>query len=326
MSNPRDSHQKRIKQLEDQGFEYLRSGDFDSALKISEELETLQYTAAFDIAAQAYIGQGQPEKAIAILVRGLKKAPDCWMNWQLLGNCLSDQGRHEKAMQCYERALTCSNVWKDSILLNQAVLSNRKCLYEEALQQHDKLSDDKLVFNIAEARIEAMLQLGRLSEAIDLAQKYLDLESIDGSDEKCKGHIAALWGRAILRQGISKDIVRKKALKMTKLYANSIHLMTLIREIDAKHSRTAHYYRILADVPMALAEQETNNACGYFITYYVMAENPDQGKAFIKEFESVDNTVDLTIDELEILESKPDDLIGIYWRSGRAYYGKEDTE
>ncbi len=58
-------------------------------------------------------------------------APDAWLNWQLLGNYLSDAGRFDEA--AYRSALACEQVWADSIHLNQAILAERQGDSREAL-------------------------------------------------------------------------------------------------------------------------------------------------------------------------------------------------
>jgi len=91
------------------------------AIKIAGQLEKLRFSSAFEIAAQAYSGLENLEKAVSILERGVNLAPDVWLNWQLLGNYLSDLQRFEDAASAYQNALKCPKAQAGSIQLNQAI-------------------------------------------------------------------------------------------------------------------------------------------------------------------------------------------------------------
>ena len=54
----------------------MREEEFDQALKIASRLEKLRYSAAFEIGALAHAGQGNLTEAVALLERGVEKAPD----------------------------------------------------------------------------------------------------------------------------------------------------------------------------------------------------------------------------------------------------------
>ena len=51
-----DINRKQTENLTEEGFECLRIGDFERALKISDELKEKRFSSAFDIGAQAYEG------------------------------------------------------------------------------------------------------------------------------------------------------------------------------------------------------------------------------------------------------------------------------
>src|SRR5262245_38065397 len=105
MGHGDDFQRRRSEQLDKEARELLADDDFEGALRIAEQLETLRYTAAFEIAALAHAGMDDLEKAVAVLERGLALAPDVWVNWQLLGNYLSDLDRYEAAQSAFARAL-----------------------------------------------------------------------------------------------------------------------------------------------------------------------------------------------------------------------------
>ena len=94
-----------LEALADKGFEYVNSSDYEHALIIAAQLKKSRYTACFEIAALAHAGMEQKEKAVAVLEEGTSVAPDLWINWELLGNYLSDLGRYKEFEVIAEDAL-----------------------------------------------------------------------------------------------------------------------------------------------------------------------------------------------------------------------------
>ena len=206
MSN--DDRERSIA-LADQGFKSLANGDFENALRIAHELEQLRFTAAFDIGAQAYLGLGRVEDAIEMLERGLEKAPDCWLNWQLLGNCYSDLDNYEKAAAAYDQAISCSNVREDSVRLNQAILATRRGDYDQAIDILATISDPKLIQNAAESRITALMCARRWRDALEAADSALKEFA---NSEQSLGGIVAKRGRILIEQGTSSEAIRQSMI------------------------------------------------------------------------------------------------------------------
>jgi tetratricopeptide (TPR) repeat protein len=315
-----DLDRKRTENLSDEGFACIGDGDFDRALEISIELEYQRFSAAFDIGAQAYTGLGEYEKAIETLKRGVKLAPNVWLNWQLLGNCLSDFDELDEARDAYECALKCENVWHDSVYLNQAILSNRSDNYSRALEQVKKVQDDELYFHKKEVEISALNGLSLFDDAIDVADKVFSLEDY-AEDEEVVGRIAALVGRVYLKQGKTKNEVRDYAVKSLSYDSNSRMLLALIRDIDNKYSSTANYYRACIHCVVSVTSPDYHDIKGYYCNYDVVAESTEELLEFVKVFE--DGVVEggnYIIDEYEILEKNSEDPCGVYSRSGRSSY------
>lgn len=87
------------------GLAYVKEGRTNEAMGIAKKLHLLRYSGAFEIEAQALASGGSKDEAITVLRRGLEAAPTSWLNGNLLGNYLSDQGRYEEAFAAYEDAL-----------------------------------------------------------------------------------------------------------------------------------------------------------------------------------------------------------------------------
>jgi tetratricopeptide (TPR) repeat protein len=202
MSEMADNRRKNILDLADKGFECLREGDYDAALKIAEELEKQRYTAAFDIGAQAYAAQGNLKKAIETLERGVSTEPKCWLNWELLGNYRSDEGDCDKAATAYEQALACPNVVEDSIRLNQAILAGRRGDHAGALALLEMIRDSNLILPVAAAKVQALRGAGKISEALTLADECLNKDWKLEAAPNCLARIAAVQGRMRLEKRI----------------------------------------------------------------------------------------------------------------------------
>ena len=87
------------------GLSYVKDGRTAKAMEVARELYSLRYSGGFEIEAQALAQDGMKDEAISVLCKGLEAAPTSWLNGNLLGNYLSDQGRYEEAFIAYEDAL-----------------------------------------------------------------------------------------------------------------------------------------------------------------------------------------------------------------------------
>lgn len=319
-----DFRRKKTEKLTAEGFECLKNEEYEKAIKIADQLEKLRFSSAFEIAAQAYSGLGELEKAVSVLERGGKLAPDVWLNWQLLGNYLSDLQRFEGAASAYQNALKCPNVQVGSVQLNQAILANRQNKFDEALQILGKIDDNELLLHISEARISSLKGLNRVEEAISLAKQVLHEASEKDDDVELRDRVAADLGRLRLTSGENKDVVRKWAIDSAKIYAGSNMLLALIRDIDAIYSKTATYYRLLVHGIIPISSPRYRETKGFYTTYDVVADNADEGLKFIREFEDDDVKGNLFVDEEKVLEQRSSDPKGVYWHSGYSFYEKED--
>ncbi len=135
---------KRTERLMHQALGLIEEERFTAAHQIARQLEELRYSGAFEVAARAFLGEGEPEQAVAALERGLALAPEVWSNWQLLGNTLSDLGRFDAAAAAYGRAFACPVHDADSLHFNQAVLASRRGEPEKVLALAAALADPEL--------------------------------------------------------------------------------------------------------------------------------------------------------------------------------------
>lgn len=126
----RDSHDTSWRglstaELYDLGRSVVEDGDPARALPMSDDLENRRFSGAFELRALALQSLGDLDGAARALREGLGHAPRVWTMWQLLGNIQSDLGKPQDARESYERALACDGVWRESVVLNVAVLRSR---------------------------------------------------------------------------------------------------------------------------------------------------------------------------------------------------------
>jgi len=320
-----DVTDERARELADRGFECLREGDYEAAIEIAKELEELRHTAAYDIGAKAYAGLDDLEKAIETLERGLAKAPDCWLNWQLLGNYRSDMGNYEMAADAYERGLACSEVWEDSIRLNQAVLASRRGEHVQALRLLDTIEDASLSLQVASSRVAALWCTGRVDEALSLADECLNNEWEADFAPEYLASIAADRGRIYLERGVTPDEVRCSAMDATKEFGSHSDLLALIRDIDGRYNAKAQYFRLLVHGGVPDDHALSSELKGYYVTYDVVAETVEQALEFVREFENAEiSPADLSVEESKVLEQRPEDPMGVYRRTDRCSYKNEE--
>lgn len=114
------------------GLAYVEEGRTSKAMGVAAQLYSIRYSGAFEIEAQALACDRLKNEAIAVLQKGLELAPTSWLNRNLLGNYLSDQGRYDEAFAAYEEAPRTPTA--DSILIeaNYAMALHRAGRNEEA--------------------------------------------------------------------------------------------------------------------------------------------------------------------------------------------------
>lgn len=318
-----DFRHRKVEKLNDQGYACIRDGEHARALEIAAELEALRYTSAFEIAAMAHAELGDIEEAVRVLERGVDKAPSAWVNWQLLGNYRSDLERYEDASAAYEQALRCPDVDKSSIRLNQAILASRRGLDEEALVYLDQVTDPTPRLRAASARVGALAGLGRLDEAIGHGQSTL----AEAQDELSEDHsfLAAAIARARLKRGDTAADIFAFALAALEDYERSNRsLLAVIRDADNAYSLEAKYYRMTIDAKIPFTEPRYREHKGYIVNYDVVADSVAEALRYVARMEDPVVRGNLALLEHEILEDRPNEPKGVYFRTARHYYAVDE--
>ena len=312
--------------LYDIGLRHLAADEWDDALAIAAELEEQRYSGAFELAGLAHTAKGDRDAAISTLQRGVKVAPDVWLNWQLLGNYLSDRGDYAAAKTAYDTALDCPGARLCSIHLNQAILAARVDQPDEALHFVELVKDPELSARAAGIRINVLVDLGRPVEALEVAEKLLSELDTDTADDELIGDVHAQLAELRLRSGVAEDDVRELLMTGLCYDQNNASILSSIRELANQTSPAAQYFRILLHGPLRQEEDLDTNAIGFFAPFDVVADTLQEALAIIRGFEESPSLFHAGVDEYEILESRPDGLKGIYSRGTWHLYDTIEDE
>jgi tetratricopeptide (TPR) repeat protein len=319
---PSDITRRKTEKLVEAGYQHLQEGNAEAALKVAEELESLRFTATFEIAALAHFQLGDIEAAVAVLKRGVKVAPTVWGNWQLLGNCLSDLGRYDDAASAYENALECGGASMSSIRLNQAILASRRGRHDQALSYVEQVTEPDLAIHAVSVLVTALVGVGKVDEAVGVGEAALRKGAPDDSEEFA--YLAASVGRARLARGESaREIVAFAIDALDDYDRSNAGLLALIRDADGQCSAVAKYYRMTVDAKIPVTDPLSQRGEGYVVNYDVVADSVDEALAFVERMETPVVRGNLFVDEHEALEDRPTDPKGVYKRTARHYYDRE---
>ncbi len=301
--------QEEIEKVVSQGYLEIKEGDFEEALKTSQRLERECHSAAFEIGALAHAGLENTEAAIKLLRKGVQLAPGVWVNWQLLGNMLSDEGDFEAAEDSFRDALRCEDPWIDSIRLNQAILKARIGKYEEALIELAQIEDEDLQFEVAAARVNTLSHLDLKAEALQVAQSVLKGKALTASDEDAWFYIAVLELRLRFEAGLDPEEVRKEALALLRADSDNDEALALIRDTRGERSRDCRYLRLVLN---GNNSEEAEGFVNFYVAYDVVAESSEDALSYVEEIEALNGFDLLEVENCEVLAKRTKDPKGVY--------------
>lgn len=311
---------KRSERLMHQALELIEDEQFAAAHEIAGQLEELRYSGAFEVAARAFIGEGEPEQAAAVLQRGLALAPEVWSSWQLLGNTLSDLARYDEAAAAYERAWACPLHDADSLRFNEAVLASRRGDPERVLALAAQVADPELRLMTVPVSLRALDSLDRTEEA-----EKLGAQSLSGRDPLLDpatyAAIAVTLAELRLARGVEKALVRDFVVKEWHAHPASLSLLSLLRRIDGQHAEDARYLRLL--VAAQLPAPREDGAIGFFAAFHAVASSAEEALEMYRALDRRQPHALLRLDETEDVGPRPDEPKGICWMAALTYFTAE---
>lgn len=312
----------RTNKLAERGYALLEEWSFEEALGVSAQLESRGYSAAFDIGAQALAALERHEEAVQYLEHGVREAPSAWPNWQLLGSLRSDLGDFEGADSAYREALKHAPPPANSIRINQAILAYRSGRPRDGLSLLSPLSPSTSTEAVVIARVKTtcLVATDEAPAAIELARTTLDKLASSGADDSELAVLCNALGRALLESAASSEEIEACAFEALRFNPSNESALALLRDSQSLYSPDSQYFRLLLRGDATGHGQVPGNPDSYYVTYDVVASNPEEAQEFASAIDSRDVGSRLTLEELELIEPRPSDPKGVYSFTGRAYF------
>src|SRR4029434_7665765 len=313
-----------VEKLMNQAYELIDSFQCEEALEIGEKLKTLGYSGAFEVMALAHQTLGETDKAIAVCNEGLEKVPHVWVLWHLLGNLLSDKGEYDEAQHAYDMALACPGVNKPWVNYHIAVLLGRQGGFADALDHSLLVTGDDL--GLARRTLSASLlnSLERYDEAITAAEEVIAQVSAatDASDEDIRsmGTAYAELSRGLWEGRMDRQRATDSAHQALALNKSDWLPLRMLRVLQDRKSDNSNWYKIVVEGRWHEPFEGEKAAPGFFSSYELVADSPEQCLELIKEIEHEVVPESTKLEQVEQLESCPGEPQGVYWRSGYAFY------
>lgn len=319
--------QEDVEAMMDEAFRLLDAEEPEQALEIGRRLEAMRFSGGFEIQALAYQDMDEGGEAIRVLRNGTEQAPDVWMLWQLLGNCLSDDGRFDEALAAYDTGLALPDPDRVSLQSNRATVLWRCDRLDEANETAAQTLDDP-AFADAEPELRAhvhgvciglLTDLGRHQEAIAHFDSLPDAEEWV-EDPAGVAWLEAKYAIALWRAGRGEDAdeALARAIRCDKTNSDAQWLKREMRR-DGDSTGTIAYELLINGPWRADVFPEAGPAAGYVSYYHVVADDLEEALAFICEFEPAEIRDELEIEEVQAQDPCAEPK-GVYWISGYSFY------
>ena len=317
--------------LYDKGLESIHIEDFEDALVIARQLNNIRYSGGFEIEALAHAGRGNSKNAIRTLKKAVKKCPDVWVLWQLLGNCLSDDEQFGKAVEAFDIGLLTSEPNSASLKLNKSIALERMGKLIEARSTIRPLLDNARLEEL-ELRLQARVLtqefglLNTLGQPEDTKRQFEALGNRDFGDE-AGTELSMLWcqyAEALQMLGEHKDA--EQAALQAILYDNRWeNAQWWLREIrrSGELPQINLYHIILEGSDVGSFGRDVAECEGYFVSYSVAAESEEEAFKLALEFEPPATRDFLKIDSIAITQDTHDPK-GVYVAYGYNFFGDHE--
>ena len=316
-------------QLMKRAHDCLDTYDYSEAIKLGKKLIGLRHTSGFEILGLAYAALDKPKKAIRILEKGVEKASDVWLLWQLLGNYYSDAQRYDEALAAYEHAAKCRHCDVKSLRLNRALVMSRQNRNEEALLLLRKNRGLRLVdFRTRILEASLLQELGKTARALRIAETAFHRlakknEEFLWRNTDETGFIYSRLGDILWESGQQKERAIECVQQALEFNRSESNTLTLLRNINAFYSPKSKYFRLLVQGEWFEQLEGTKGklmSAGFMASYDVVADNRKEALALLSELEPEQVRASLKINESEVLEKCPEYPKGVYRMTGRNFY------
>ncbi len=317
---------ERVARHWNRGVAALDAGEHDAVLREARALEALHWSGWFELEARVRLEQQRVDEAIALLERGVATAPDSARLWQYLGHACKVARRWERAQEAYTMTLALVDAAdRHAVAYDLALMHAENGATAAALAALD--TDPAPAFGRgavyhAEIRAGCALREGRLDEALEIVRRALEDRAPEVDSVR-----ATLWtirARALARRGEPDKDVRAALDEALALDKSSLVAASFVRELDGRRSENARQWRLTVQGlcwsegerivmirPARARDQADGRSPGFFATYWVVADTPEQALEFCRLFEPPDVRASLAISASQELGSAPGELLGV---------------
>lgn len=345
---PWDRREKQIEKLIAKADAALEIPDFEEALPLADRIIELGHTYGFELKARALAGLDREPEALRVMEESVTLAPEVGQLWSYLGEYRSNAGDYAGAHAAFERAAAVDPELLQDSTINGAIVHLREERPGLALARLDEIGarvHPGLRHLFARTRAHALLDLGRFDEAIDYCTREIDViigpdgfETGDGSPIEDALRSLQITKATALWRG-RRDGAAALELCHSAVCPGGVSgaAFTLIREIGGLDASRAKPFRLLCHgkaltrffeegvAPESVPEVEA----GYFTTFRVLADTPEEALEFVQRFEEREWGENFRSLMLKESSETPDEVAGckgIYFRSGRTFYSGPDEQ
>ncbi len=278
----------------------------------------------------------------------MRVAPDVAKLWSLLGEYRSNARDYAGAQAAFTRAGELDPLMLPECLLNVAIVLLRDGQPARAwstLEQIATPEDACFRAALSASRADALLELRRYEELLALATSELaaitarlgadpaESDELDAfSRQLSVSKAQALW-RGRTDADAALELCRS-AVRHVGTRGAAFDLMREIGGLDASRAKSFHllcHGKAVVQFSDESEKQESdpNLEHGYFTTFRVLADTPEEAFEFVRQFELREwgeNFRSLELEKASAAPERVEGCKGIYFRSGRTFYSGRDKK
>lgn len=321
-------------EIADRAFEALNSYDLETAQELALQLEKLHFSAYFEIQALIHLKQDDPVAAIEILREGVSKAAAAWPLWELLGNCLSDNGDFDEALTCYTRGLELDidEEAKASLQFNLATVLSRMGKHSEAWAAGAEISDEVLQeypalrWHVEGLRLRTLAALGQCQQVIERANHLEDEAANEEDEDNDNAEVRAIFweqgGRALLQCGEVERAYQwaREALNEKRTHAGALQLL---RDATPDLPQASRYFQVLLEGDALFEDGEE---MGFITSYEIVARVAEEAEQLALQMEAPRWETPVHVMECEFQGESESQSIGIFHIGGYGFFPRNEDE
>ena len=306
-----------VESLLRKGFGALEEGNLKSAFKVAQKLEELGHSACFELSALAHEEAGEIAEALAVLERGLEKAPGVWILWQLRGNLLSDLDRFEEAQAAYRQGLTIDDCDEASLSYNLSLVLYRDRDLGEARKALEAVRGEETALPRLALEVGIDLAEGKHDEAEKKARGALASTLEAEADPVAFAALHVHLGEVLLAREARED-ARAMGMRAIEIDPVNHGAFALLREIDEPVQEAAQSFEIMLEGYLREAPE-----VGFNKSYQVKASNAEDALEKLMVFESMADPESLHVEASELLDFDLGSRTGVYSSSGYVFFDRD---